>query len=73
MAIACGHAQLLQRAVWPRALTFTAPETNKEEGQDEPRLLDLVVTEPAIVRTPNGLHHLVQSYDKEIAMLVAVI
>lgn len=73
MVIAYGHAQLLQRAVWPRVLAFTAPETNKEEGQDEPRLLDLLVTEPAMVRMLVGLHHCVQFHYKELTMLAALI
>lgn len=44
------NEQLLQRAVWPRVLTFTAPENVVVEGEDEPLLLELVVTEPEIVR-----------------------
>eukprot|EP00903_Cladosiphon_okamuranus_P011246 g10610.t1 len=42
--------KLLQRAEWPRVLTFTAPENLAVEGEDEPLLLELVVTEPEIVR-----------------------
>eukprot|EP00752_Nemacystus_decipiens_P017854 g16010.t1 len=42
--------KLLQRAVWPRLLTFTAPENLVAEGEDQPLFLYLVVTEPEIVR-----------------------
>ncbi|CAN0180433.1 unnamed protein product, partial [Ectocarpus sp. 8 AP-2014] len=42
--------KVLQRAVWPRVLTFSVPESLVVEGSDEPLLLGLVVTEPEIVR-----------------------
>lgn len=37
--------------MWPRVLAFTAPENLIVEGEDEPLLLELVVTEPEIVRS----------------------
>lgn len=40
----------MQRAVWPRVLTFSVPESLIVEGSDEPLLLGLVVTDPEIVR-----------------------
>ncbi|CAM9458430.1 unnamed protein product, partial [Hapterophycus canaliculatus] len=42
--------KVLQRAVWPRVLTFSAPESLVVEGGDEPLLLGLAVTDPEIVR-----------------------
>lgn len=42
--------KLLQKAEWPRVLTFSAPEKLVEDGRNEPLLLELVVTEPEIVR-----------------------
>ncbi|CAM9984630.1 unnamed protein product [Ectocarpus sp. 4 AP-2014] len=42
--------KVLQRAVWPRVLTFSVPESLVVEGSDDPLLLGLVVTEPEIVR-----------------------
>ncbi|CAM9617735.1 unnamed protein product [Ectocarpus sp. 12 AP-2014] len=42
--------KVLQRAVWPRVLTFSVPESLVVEGSDEPLLLGLVVNEPEIVR-----------------------
>lgn len=44
---------MLQRAVWPRVLTFSAPESLGVQGGDEPLLLGLAVTDPEIVRTSN--------------------
>lgn len=41
--------KFLQRAVWPRVLTFSAPDNSKEEREDQPALLELVVSEPEIV------------------------
>lgn len=45
------NGQVLQRAVWPRVLTFSAPENLVVEGEDDPLLVELVVTEPEIVRS----------------------
>ncbi|CAM9798071.1 unnamed protein product, partial [Scytosiphon promiscuus] len=42
--------KVLQRAVWPRVLTFSVPESLVVEGGDEPLLLGLLVTDPEIVR-----------------------
>lgn len=44
------YVQLLQRAEWPRVLTFSALETEATEADDEPLFFDLVVMEPAIVK-----------------------
>ncbi len=38
--------------MWPRVLTFSAPESVAVEGGDEPLLFELVVTDPEIVRFP---------------------
>lgn len=47
--IGSNEKQLLNRADWPRKLSFSTPEAVAVEGEDQPLLLGLGITDPEIV------------------------